>query len=87
MLLFGLETREMSPHYRGKSGCMHIQDQSSLVFFFKRLTSCEKGGRENSEITLFGCWMKAKCKTLKDQEAGKLKHKAEEKTTSSPCIY
>lgn len=40
-----------------------------------------------TQKSLFGCWTKAKCKTLKDQEAGKLKHKAEEKTTSSPCIY
>lgn len=77
----------MSPHYRGKSGCMHIQDQSLLIFFFERSVSCAKRGEESSEITLLRCWMKAKCKALKEKGAYKLKHKAEEKTTpSGPCI-
>lgn len=44
--------------------------------------SCAKRGEESSEITLLRCWMKAKCKALKEKGAYKLKHKAEEKNYS-----
>lgn len=68
LLLFVLEPKEISSHFRGESGSIHIQKSKFtcnlfyFFIFFKRLTmSCTfvKRGRESSEIALLGCWTKA----------------------------
>lgn len=65
LLLFVLEPKEISSHFRGESGSIHIQKSKftcNLFYFFKRLTmSCTfvKRGRDSSETALLGSWTKA----------------------------